>query len=276
MEVLKRKKEEMLSREFNSFQNPLSIYLSHKNLPFLSGKYACGSPATGCALNHRDKARPILDNLDPHQQARVLAWLPGTLNRPAPQKSEVPMFNSIFSSEHETDSEKNQPRMPFISWTERMSVDVKLLDNDHKKLAILITDLHDGIVAGHSKQTLERAFEGVVAHVRIHFAHEEQLFAETGYPDAAIHVREHDKLMVRVKDLQTRFKYDTETASYMEVVNLLKGWFFGHIQSSDQEYAPHFKARGAGLILAAQENPVRIMRERPALRPRVVQGSWSA
>jgi len=39
-------------------------------------------------------------------------------------------------------------RDAFHCLTSGMSVDVKLLDNDHKKLAILINDLHDGVMTG--------------------------------------------------------------------------------------------------------------------------------
>jgi hemerythrin len=267
----------MLSKEFDSIQNTLSIYLNYKNFPFLNEKYACGFPATRRALTSRAKARPIIDNLAPHQQAQAHAWLPGTLKQLVPQESEdISMFNSRSKYGHEKDSRKNLPQIPFISWTEQMCVDVKLLDNDHKKLAILITELHDGIVAGLGKQALECAFEGVVRHTRIHFAHEEQLFAETVYPSAAMHKLEHDNLIDRIKKLQARFKSDSDFASYIEVVNLLKGWLFGHIQSLDQEYTAHLKAMGVDSMLAAQERHMGVARKRPAARPKTVQGSWSA
>jgi hemerythrin-like metal-binding protein len=204
----------------------------------------------------------------------VHTWLTAPLQQPVLQKSEdIPMFNAKSKKY----SEKNLTRMPFISWTERMSVDVKLLDNDNKKLAILLTDLHGGIVAGRNKQALENAFEGVLRQVRIHFSHEEQLFAETGYPDATIHEQEHFTLMERVKDLHARFKRENEFASRMEVVNLLKGWLFGHIQSSDQEYVPHFKAKNIESIQAAWERPLMVLRQKSAARrPRVVTEAWPA
>ena len=259
----------------DSVQNPLYIPLNDKGLPFDYDQSACGSPATGRALTHRAKARPI-SNIATHPQAKVYAGLAGLLRRPARQRSmEVSMFNALFGSGNEKVSGKNLPRTPFVVWTNRMSVEVKLLDNDHKKLAILISELHDGVVAGWVKQALERVFEELVRNIRIHLAHEEQLFAETAYPDAAIHLREHDHLIERILGLQARFRNDTEVEDYLEVVNLLKGWLFRHIQSSDQDYVAHFKVKGAEAMLAARETLVEIAPRKKASGLRIMQGAWS-
>jgi hemerythrin len=259
----------------DSPQNPLYISLNDKGLPFLYDQSACGSPATGRALTQRAKARPI-GNIATHPQAKVYAGLTGLLRRPARQRSmEVRMFNVLFGSETEKVSGNHLPRTPFAVWTNRMSVGVKLLDNDHKKLAILISELHDGIVAGWVKQALNRLFEELVRNIRIHFAQEEQLFAETAYPDAAIHLREHDNLIMRVSELKARFVSETGVDGSLEVVNLLKGWLFRHFQSSDQDYVAHFKAKGAEAMLAARETLIEIAPRKKANGLRIMQGVWS-
>ena len=259
----------------DSVQNPLYISLYDKGLPFLFDQSACGSPATGRALAQRATARPI-SNLATHPLVKVYAGLTGSLRRPVRQRSmEVRMFNALFGSESEKVSDKNLPRTPFVVWTNRMSVEVKLLDNDHKKLAILISELHEGVVAGWVKLALERVFEELVRHIRIHLAHEEQLFAETAYPDAAIHLREHDHLIERISELQARFVSEAEVDNSLEVVNLLKGWLFRHIQSSDQDYVAHFKAKGVEAMLAARETLMGIAPRKKASGPRIMQGVWS-
>jgi hemerythrin len=165
--------------------------------------------------------------------------------------------------------------MPLFVWTDRMSVGVKLLDNDHKKLVLLINDLHDGIMAGRARPTLDRVIEKLVKFTRIHFAHEEQLFAETGYPGAAAHKQEHDYMIEQVKHLQACFKSDAPMAMYLEGIELLKNWLFSHLQGSDQEYGPYLEAKGVNSILTAWEKPVSVARERPATEPKILQGSWS-
>ena len=170
------------------------------------------------------------------------------------------MNNPRFKIKSKKKSGNSLSQMPFISWTERMSVNVKLLDNDNKRLAILINELHHGVMAGRDKQALDLAFEWLIGNIHVHFAHETQLFVETGYPDAAFHELEHDNLLDRFKDLLARFKSETELSGYLEVMNLAKGWLFGHIQSSDQDYVPHLKAMDADFLMAKRQSPIPVMR----------------
>ncbi len=140
--------------------------------------------------------------------------------------------------------------MPFIVWTSGMSVDVKLLDNDHKKLAILINDLHDGVRAGSAREQLERIFDEIIAYSRIHFDHEELLLDEAGYSGAAEHKREHGHKIEQVKEMQARFRSGAGLADELKVLNELKDWLVNHVQSSDQEFVAHLRAKGVDPILA--------------------------
>ena len=146
--------------------------------------------------------------------------------------------------------------MPFIVWTNEMSVDVKILDNDHKRLAILINDLHEGLMAGRDSKALERVFDELVAYSRVHFAHEERILAEAGYSGAAAHKQEHGHKIEQVLILQARFMSAKESADYLEVLDMLKNWLFNHMESSDKEFVAHLKATGIDSILAAWNEPV--------------------
>jgi hemerythrin-like metal-binding protein len=150
---------------------------------------------------------------------------------------------------------KGPIEMPFIVWTNELSVDVKMLDNDHKKLAILINDLHEGLMAGRDSKDLERVFDELVACSRLHFAHEEHLLAEAGYSGAAAHKQEHDQKVHQILTLQARFLGAKESADYLEVLDLLKYWLFTHMERSDKEFVAHLKATGVDSILATWDEP---------------------
>ena len=145
--------------------------------------------------------------------------------------------------------------MPFIVWTSAMSVDVKLLDNDHKKLAILINDLHEGVMSGCAREPLERIFDELVAFSRAHFYHEEHLLDEAGYIGAAAHKHEHGHKMDLVRMMQARFRMGRIFADDLEVLNQLRDWLVNHIQDSDQEFVAHLKAAGVNSILAKWNEP---------------------
>jgi len=184
------------------------------------------------------------------------------------------MFISHHKSLPQKSSSKTTPPPPLIAWTSHMSVDVKLLDNDHKKLLILLSKLHHAVIHSHARQTLDTVVESLIKHIRIHFAHEEQLFAETAYPGAATHEREHNHLIEHARVLQQRFRNCADVESCLQVVDLLKDGLFNHMESSDLQYAPHFKAREVDAILAANETlPVAVLRKR-SIGSRIQQGTW--
>ena len=134
--------------------------------------------------------------------------------------------------------------MPLMEWTEDMSVGVKVIDDDHKKLIGMLNELNDGILADKTGASLESVIEGLLRYTKYHFAREERFFAKTGYPGGAAHKAEHDLLATRVGNLQMRFETGQSIILSMEAVEFLKNWLTDHIMGSDQQYGPHLNAKG--------------------------------
>ena len=145
--------------------------------------------------------------------------------------------------------------MAFIVWTSEMSVGVKMLDNDHKRLAILITDLHDGLMAGRDSKDLERIFDELIASARVHFAQEERILAEAGYSGAEAHKLEHEQKIKLLLTLQVLFQIAKESADYLDILDQLKEWLFTHMERSDKQFVTHLKATGVEAILAGWDEP---------------------
>jgi hemerythrin-like metal-binding protein len=134
--------------------------------------------------------------------------------------------------------------MPLLEWTEDMSVGVKVIDDDHKKLIDMLNELNDGILAGKTSDALESVIDKLLRYTKYHFAREERFFAETGYPDGATHKAEHDLLARRVSNLQMRFETGQSFILSTETMEFLKNWLIDHIMGSDQQYGPHLNAKG--------------------------------
>lgn len=134
--------------------------------------------------------------------------------------------------------------MPFLSWSNDLSVGVKVIDDDHKKLVGIVNELYDGMSVGHAKDALAKVLGRLVEYTKIHFAREEEFFAKTGYQDAAAHHKEHQDLLHTVTELQTRFQTASSTSLSIEVMTFLKNWLTNHIQGSDKRYGPHLNAKG--------------------------------
>lgn len=134
--------------------------------------------------------------------------------------------------------------MPLLTWTEEMSVGVKALDEDHKGMIRLMNELNDGIIAGHRRAALESVIEGLLKYTKVHFANEERLFAQTGFPGGAAHKAEHGLLARRVMNLQSRFESGQSLELSMETMNFLKEWLTNHIIGLDQKYGPYLNSKG--------------------------------
>jgi len=134
--------------------------------------------------------------------------------------------------------------MSLMTLTEKMSVGVKQLDDDHKKLVDMLNRLYDAVSAGRGKDALGPILDGLIDYTKIHFGHEEALFTKTGYAVAAEHRKEHDALTKHVLDVQAKFKAGASAILSLEVMNFLKNWLVNHIQGSDKKYGPHLNAKG--------------------------------
>ncbi len=134
--------------------------------------------------------------------------------------------------------------MPLMMWNDKMSVGIPRIDEEHKKLVAMLNELYDSVQAGHGKEALGKILDGLIAYTAGHFKHEEKLFAETGYPDAPAHKKEHDDLTKQVLDVQQKYKAGVTGTLSLEVMNFLKNWLVNHIQGSDKKYAPHLNSKG--------------------------------
>jgi hemerythrin len=134
--------------------------------------------------------------------------------------------------------------MPLMKWTDKLSVGVAALDEDHKKLVGMLNELFDGMQAGRGKEQVGKTLDGLVSYTKVHFAREEKFFAQTGYAASVEHKKEHDDLTKQVIDVQQKYKAGATTTLSLEVMNFLKNWLINHIQGSDQKYGPHLNAKG--------------------------------
>jgi hemerythrin len=131
-----------------------------------------------------------------------------------------------------------------MTWTPKLSVGVAVLDEDHKKLVGMVNELYDAMQAGHGKESLGPILDRLVDYTKFHFAREEKLFGQTGYPEAAPHKQQHDALTHQVLDVQRKYAAGAAATVSLEVMHFLRDWLINHIQGTDQKYRSHLNAKG--------------------------------
>ncbi len=164
--------------------------------------------------------------------------------------------------------------MPLIDWTNQMNVGVKLLNNDHRKLVILINNLHDGLVTGQAKPELESMFEMLVNATRAHHANEEQFLADEDHHSSLMHKQEHEQMLDKLLELQIRFINSAQLGVEMEIMHQLRSWLFQHVQGSDQQFAAHLKTVNVDAILGDWKSPAMIDRKIPSRETGIEQSVW--
>jgi len=134
--------------------------------------------------------------------------------------------------------------MLLMEWNEGMSVGVKAMDDDHKKLFEILNELNVGIVAGEDRKVLGFVLERLIQHTKDHLAREERLLAQAGFPDAEDHHKEHDLLIGKALIAQANFRMGSSAMLSAEVMLFLNDWLSSHILGSDKDYGPFLNSKG--------------------------------
>jgi hemerythrin len=122
--------------------------------------------------------------------------------------------------------------MSLMTWDKSLEVGHAGIDSDHKKLVALVNQLADAMAAGQGKEVCGKVLAELASYTKTHFAMEERLMAAHGYPKAAEHKSEHDKLVKEVLDFKAKFDAGSVMLS-VSLLNFLKQWLAHHIHESD-------------------------------------------
>ncbi|MCS3846888.1 hemerythrin [Xanthomonas campestris] len=110
-----------------------------------------------------------------------------------------------------------------------------MIDHQHRRIVEMINHLQ---VAQTSLQRLavSDVIDELIDYTLSHFAFEEELMEEAGYPFSHAHQRVYAVFAKRVGDYRLRFQAGEDISD--ELRNMLSRWLFNHIRGDDQAYAP--------------------------------------
>ncbi len=88
--------------------------------------------------------------------------------------------------------------MPFVEWKPEFSVGIERFDDDHRRLFLLLNQVHMSMSGTVSILALRFILGDLVWYTQTHFRAEEVLMKRCGYPDLAAHRAEHNRFTERV------------------------------------------------------------------------------
>jgi hemerythrin len=129
-----------------------------------------------------------------------------------------------------------------IEWKPEYSVAVESIDKQHQALVALIAHLQQAMLEGRTKQVVGPLFASMNRYTKYHFAYEEKLLAENGYPGLEIHREEHARLIAELHELENKYLQGSLAAG-APLMKFLRSWLVDHICLHDKEYGVFLSAR---------------------------------
>lgn len=126
-------------------------------------------------------------------------------------------------------------------------VELAFMNRDHAEFVAL----RDRLLALLSTQApaaeVDTLLDELLVHTRHHFAEENRLMQETGFPPYPMHKGEHDRVLDDMESRIARWKQErdaTALSNWLEVG--IVDWFVSHVSTMDFITARFIKAQGKG------------------------------
>ncbi len=133
--------------------------------------------------------------------------------------------------------------MALFEWEDIYSVNVQIVDEQHKHLIELINDLYRALLSDNPGDTLEDILDRMLLYATYHFQDEEALLAKYNYPRLESHKLKHEAYVEKTLEYLEKFRAG-ELKPSVEIARYLKKWLKDHIMGSDKEFTSFLNQRG--------------------------------
>ncbi|MFA7552772.1 MAG: bacteriohemerythrin [Spongiibacteraceae bacterium] len=126
-----------------------------------------------------------------------------------------------------------------LQWSADLEIGISVIDSQHQRIVEYINAVETAHQHDSQKELLE-VLDELVDYTLSHFAFEESLIEEAGYPFCKAHKKVHSLFTRRILGYQQRAKADENVAE--ELTHTLKTWLVNHIKHDDRDYTDIVKA----------------------------------
>lgn len=145
--------------------------------------------------------------------------------------------------------------MARIEWKPEYETGVPVVDEQHRHLVEIINRFEDALQKGKGSRQANEILNDLTGYTQEHFATEERLLAEAGYPHLKLHQSQHRQLLQKVE----RFQFEFNAAGRRitaELHEFLGYWLVNHILRDDRAFAPCLTGAEPGSEAPADAAPL--------------------
>jgi hemerythrin len=130
--------------------------------------------------------------------------------------------------------------LDYIVWNESCETGLPAIDHQHKIIVRVINDLHRVRQTQIRRRQVDQLALRLKSYTELHFAFEEHLLEERGYPELAAHLMEHRLLADRTRDFYSHVPHHLDEVAE-EMLTFLRDWWKHHICTDDMKYVRFFE-----------------------------------
>lgn len=133
-----------------------------------------------------------------------------------------------------------------LEWSEALSVGIPEIDAEHQHFILLVNQLNEAIIERMEMEEIRKRMQLILEDALVHFAHEEVLFREWGYPDADKHAIRHAQIMKALSEIMGNFERGGVDYEWIEAGLKVKEALIEHLLNEDMKYRDFRRSSDAG------------------------------
>ncbi|KAJ4460679.1 putative calmodulin-dependent kinase [Paratrimastix pyriformis] len=142
-----------------------------------------------------------------------------------------------------------------LEWRDAYSVGVPALDADHMAILEIGAHLLTTVAANERTEVIEALTAQFWEIVSGHFAMEDQLMADHGFPRSLAHAAQHKECLAKIKRITGRIAKGQLT-EYLTLDHILRHWMVAHVDTSDRDLAKWLIQQGLALKNGKLKSPL--------------------
>ena len=127
-----------------------------------------------------------------------------------------------------------------LDWNESLSMYIPEIDAEHQHFIRLVNELNEAIIGRMNKKLIKSRMRAILDDAAMHFAHEEAVFKEWGYPDA----EEHAQIISFLNEIMESVDHGKMAHGWLEAGLEMKQVLIQHILNEDMKYRDYHVAQG--------------------------------